>query len=293
MATPSSSLSRIARVKDLALRSFAASAVSGATLSEAAVAAAAVAATAPPPATAASALFAALDEIQCEDVALDPSRSLSIRDIEYLHIYGDSALSIGIFVFPPSACIPLHDHPEMTVLSRVLYGGVHVRSFDWAGDVDEAHVRDPRDARPAVLVRDAWQRGPCTMALGPRDGNIHAFTADPTRGCAILDVIAPPYSDRDGRSCHYFAEMRPGAEAEEKDGAAGFSFGLPKTMLSEMGQKLAGQALAGTAGAAGASRMTSVTNYGSDAIGSSIVLAPFDPLDFYVGSGEYAGPPVG
>ena len=51
--------------------------------------------------------------------------------VRYLHITERQNLySIGIFIFPPSARIPLHDHPNMAVLSRVLYGEVMARSFD-------------------------------------------------------------------------------------------------------------------------------------------------------------------
>lgn len=51
--------------------------------------------------------------------------------VRYLHITERQKLySIGIFIFPPSARIPLHDHPNMAVLSRVLYGEVTARSFD-------------------------------------------------------------------------------------------------------------------------------------------------------------------
>ena len=51
--------------------------------------------------------------------------------VRYLHITERQNLySIGIFLFPPSARIPLHDHPNMAVLSRVLYGEVTARSFD-------------------------------------------------------------------------------------------------------------------------------------------------------------------
>ncbi|CAM9796142.1 unnamed protein product [Choristocarpus tenellus] len=39
--------------------------------------------------------------------------SICPGDIRYLHVAEGRGFSMGIFVFPPGSCIPLHDHPHM------------------------------------------------------------------------------------------------------------------------------------------------------------------------------------
>ena len=130
--------------------------------------------------------------------------------VGYHHVYSDASMSIGIFVLPRGACLPLHDHPGMSVLSKLLFGSLRVTSYDAPSDAPPpqrtlfgfggGETRTLRCAAPTVREVAA----PCTpLRLDAVRGNIHAFEA--LEHTAIFDVLAPPYSDRDGRSCHYYA----------------------------------------------------------------------------------------
>ena len=109
----------------------------------------------------------------------------------YLGIVENDEYSIAAFVLQPGARIPLHDHPGMTVLSRVVRGSLRVTSFDVGAD---------GKARRSISLMTSAD-GPA--ALYPSVNNVHEFQAG-AGGAVVLDVIVPPYDEDAGRACHYF-----------------------------------------------------------------------------------------
>ncbi|GFP84523.1 2-aminoethanethiol dioxygenase [Phtheirospermum japonicum] len=141
------------------------------------------------------------------------------QPLTYVDIHEGENFTMCLFCFPTSSVIPLHDHPGMTVLSKVLYGSLHVKAYDW---VEPARIRniqgtDHSKVRLAKLAVDKVLTAPCsTSVLYPSSGgNLHCFTA--VTPCAILDILAPPYNEFAGRRCSYYRDYPCSSLSSEDD----------------------------------------------------------------------------
>ncbi|MED6145325.1 hypothetical protein PIB30_024078 [Stylosanthes scabra] len=163
------------------------------------------------------ALCSILDNMKPEDVGLSKDLPFFnpenvVKDnprVTYTTIYKCDNFSLCIFFLPAKGVIPLHNHPEMTVFSKLLLGKMHIKSYDWVDPEITSCLSSPQSQsqlRLAKLIADNVFAAPCdTSVLYPRTGgNIHEFTA--ITPCAVLDVIGPPYSKEDGRDCSYYKD---------------------------------------------------------------------------------------
>ncbi|KAM0979991.1 hypothetical protein ACFX13_016032 [Malus domestica] len=178
----------------------------------------------PPSPPAIDKLCSVLDTISPADVGLkeenlDDDRGLGFfgldqlnrvsrwaQPITYLDMYEGDSFTMCIFCFPTSSVIPLHDHPGMTVFSKILYGSLHVRSYDWVEPAQEIKGPNYFPVKLAKLAVDKVLTAPCaTSVLYPRSGgNLHNFTA--VTPCAVLDILTPPYREDAGRKCTYYRD---------------------------------------------------------------------------------------
>ncbi len=119
---------------------------------------------------------------------------------EELEVASEPAFHVSLFLVPGGGVLPLHDHPEMTVLLRVLAGRLRIRSYDWVerpepvpGRIGLARQSAEREVGPADP--------PCVLHPG-RD-NLHHIGA--LEDSAFLDVFSP-YYDETERPCTYYRD---------------------------------------------------------------------------------------
>ncbi|XP_055828744.1 plant cysteine oxidase 1-like isoform X2 [Solanum dulcamara] len=127
--------------------------------------------------------------------------------VTYIKLHECNKFSIGIFCLPPSGVIPLHNHPGMTVFSKLLSGTMHTKSYDWVKNHDQFNHYGGQEEcrlRLAKVHADADFSAPCnaTVLFPESGGNMHCFKA--LTPCILLDVLGPPYSEAEGRRCTYY-----------------------------------------------------------------------------------------
>ncbi|KAI4898706.1 hypothetical protein NFI96_008758 [Prochilodus magdalenae] len=176
-----------------------------------------------------SELAALLTELRAADLNISPPKrnshsgsshgSGSSAPVTYMHICETDTFSMGVFLLRRGTSIPLHDHPGMNGMLKVLYGKVRIMCYDKlerpqsASEAGGGGPSPPQPLSPSQSQSSSQQAvlrstgefthlgGPCLLT--PLRDNLHQIEA--VEGpAAFLDILAPPYDPDEGRDCHYY-----------------------------------------------------------------------------------------
>ncbi|XP_037320344.1 2-aminoethanethiol (cysteamine) dioxygenase a [Pungitius pungitius] len=201
-----------------------------------------------------SELISLVTAVRAVDLKIAPRKTqpssgeaeLQSPPVTYMHICETEAFSMGVFLLKTGASIPLHDHPGMNGMLKVLYGKLSIRCFDRLEDNLRASNVPPQFEPPLAPFQTSSLRrsmlrsvaeysedsGPCLLT--PLRENLHQI-ATVEGPAAFLDILAPPYNPDDGRDCHYYKALQIVAEGaldgksqEEKQGEVTWLLEIPQ-----------------------------------------------------------------
>lgn len=196
-----------------------------------------------------SLLHSAESDSECKD---SWSRN-RLAPVTYIEIFENTVITIGIFVLKSGARLPLHDHPLMYGVLKVIHGNVHILSYSpvssrvvlresdgGSSDGPELELENsygddmlsPCDIEltssslyrqvsllavkePEMLVCDKDE----ACILCPRQGNIHEIRSV-DGPAAFIDILAPPYDTNipgvGPRPCRYFKDVTHSEDSSVK-----------------------------------------------------------------------------
>ncbi|KAL1428359.1 hypothetical protein MTO96_002741 [Rhipicephalus appendiculatus] len=119
--------------------------------------------------------------------------------ITYISLHDSLIFSMSIFIIRRGERIPLHDHPGMFGVLKVLHGSGTIRSYSALMPVSGGEAVIEAQRHPDLTVGP--DSAPC--CLTPTERNFHEIRAL-DGPLAFLDILAPPY-DSVKRDCHYYS----------------------------------------------------------------------------------------
>ncbi|HSY47747.1 MAG TPA: hypothetical protein VLC46_02955 [Thermoanaerobaculia bacterium] len=132
--------------------------------------------------------------LRCGDAEVARLLALAVADHGHREAVFMTSPSFHASVFALAAgeTIPLHDHPRLDVISKVLRGVIRVRTYEWI----DAESLIASDRGEVVLGEDDG-----AIVLRKSPGTLHTITA--IEATAFLDLFAP-YYDEEARPCSYY-----------------------------------------------------------------------------------------
>ncbi|XP_020607759.1 2-aminoethanethiol dioxygenase-like isoform X3 [Orbicella faveolata] len=173
-----------------------------------------------------------LDSITAEDIKLAVPNHIEQSNGSYtgapathVSIFECPFFSLGVFILKKGSSIPLHDHPGMFGLCKVVYGKISVESYQRQSETSlngrtDGFSRHPLHGRRRRLIKcrkttQSFEETSQSCVLTPTAGNHHAIHNISLGPSAFVDILGPPYAQDKGRDCTYYQECDPPAYQDE------------------------------------------------------------------------------
>ncbi|XP_045600514.1 2-aminoethanethiol dioxygenase [Procambarus clarkii] len=171
-------------------------------------------------------LYSLLNTVTTHHLNLDPrliqdrgtfNASRDGAPVTYMQLYEDSDVTICVFILKRGVRLPLHDHPGMYGLLKVVHGSVSIQSYSFIDTNIEENQSGLMDSRSHPSIFPAIKHQQLIVSasdnacqLRPGKQNIHEIYS--LNGpAAFLDILSPPYGNDEllgmERECHYYREI--------------------------------------------------------------------------------------
>jgi len=134
-----------------------------------------------------------------------PPPLTSTAPVTYIGLHEDQDLTVGVFAINPGANMPLHNHPGMHGILKVVHGTVEVAFYNRVEIDTPSDLPEPLRNRPDLLERDIVvpTSNPVKVTVGtnsdplllyPNKDNFHEIRLVGEGPAAFLDILSPPYN---------------------------------------------------------------------------------------------------
>lgn len=178
-------------------------------------------------------LRALVEQLALADLNLDPVvvspetfEPATKAPCTFIDIFDSDVFTMSVFVLRENYTMPLHDHPRMHGLLRVVAGSVRIQSYS---EIDRREETNPDGTeRRHVLVKveqektlEAGSEAASCGMLTPTERNYHEITAI-GGPAAFFDILSPPYNADipiyGKRACSFYRKLLLPGNAASSDG---------------------------------------------------------------------------
>lgn len=159
-----------------------------------------------------------VDGLELKDLGINPhyvsqrafSNGPSYAPCKFVNISEKENYMMAVFILDHNFTMPLHNHPNMHGLLKVVSGRLRVNSY--------SPISNNRQDGDLLVTADelrVLESHSETSILFPEVSNYHELTA--LNGpAAFFDILSPPYSDTNDRHCSFYKKLVVDNSSERK-----------------------------------------------------------------------------